>query len=177
MNTYIIRVGAASDTPLKNCDKIGGFPTYMPPKVPVVNSASGHFLMEIYNHGFADEDIICWQIYQGEKGGTVSDVIEIRKGAQLYDENSKLLRKRRWLNEYPIILEACEEDQADENISRIGGAIPKVAVKDLKRKKIVYFATLVKDLCPNDELGAGESDIVLGFDKNGKLGGWCFDED
>lgn len=176
MQGFIICIGDASDTPIKNTDKIGGFPTYEPSKIPKATMISGNFLMEIYNHGFGDEDIICWQFYQGEKGGTIEEVIEIRKGAPLYDDKSERICKRRWIHEYPIRFEPCESGQLNEGVSRIGGAIPSIAVKDIKRKKIQYLGTILKDFCPNDELSVG-LDVVIGFDKNGKMGAWSFDED
>lgn len=178
MQNYIISLGEASETPIKGTDKVGGLPTYMPNKIPRPTPISGYFLMEIYNHGFDDdEDIICWQFYQGEKGGFIDEVIEIRKGASLYDDKSELICKRRWLREYSIQFEACESNQLNENVSRIGGDIPSVAVKDIKRKKIRYLGTIKEDFCPNDELGLKDYDIVIGFDKKGKMGGWSFDED
>ncbi len=174
MQDYVIKIGGASETPIKNTDKIGGFPTYMPEKIPTPTGTSGHFLMEIYNHGFVNEDIICWQFYQGEFGGPISEVVEIKKGAALYDDKSKLVKKRRWIHEYPILLEPCESVDAQEGTSRIGGTVPQVAIKDLKKKKIQYLGIILEEFCPDKELNSG-FDIVIGFDKNGKMGAWSFD--
>ena len=44
----------------------------------------------------------------------------------------------------------------------------RIAVKDIKRMKIQYLGTIMKDFCPNEELGV-DLDIVMGFDKKGKL--------
>lgn len=174
MQDYIMSLGEASENPIKNRDKIGGFPTYLPESIPKPSRIGGHFLMELYNHGFGDEDIICWQFYQGEFGGPISEVIAIKKGALMYDDRSKLIWKRRWIHERPIQIEPCEPERANESVSRIGGTISNEISKELKKKKIKYFGTILENFCSNNELNSG-FDIVIGFDKNGKMGAWSFD--
>ena len=173
---YIMRVGEPSDTPVRNQDKVGGYPTYMPDHIPEVNTTKGYFLMEIYNHGYSDPEIICWQVYCMEKSAAyISDVIEIRKGAPLYDESSKLIKKRRWLHEFPLTFEPCDPKQIDERTSAIGGAVPKLARNAFKRKKITYLGVIRGLSFPNKELeiyNYTEEDmgiIAMGFDVKGKL--------
>ena len=148
----------------------------MPEYIPEVKSLGGYFLMEIYNHGFADPDIICWQVYCAkESANAISDVIAIRKGAPLYDESLKLIKKRRWLREYPLSLEPCDPKNIDERTSGIGGKVPKLAQNAFKRKKIDYLGTILGLSVPNNELEIytyTEEDsgiLALGFDENGKL--------
>ena len=174
---YIIRRGEPSDTPIQNQDKIGGYPTYLPEYIPEIKLSCGYFLMEIYNHGFADPDILCWQVYCAEKtANTISDIIEIRKGAPLYDVSSKLIKKRRWIHEYPLFLDPCDPKKIDERTSAIGGKVPKLAKNSFKRKKITYLGTIRGTLVPNTELAigytsSGEDDgiLAMGFDEKGKL--------
>lgn len=171
--SYLLKVGPASDTPIKNRDKIGGFPTYLPDKIPEASNYGGHFMMEIYNHGFADPDIICWQIYSMKVSCYVSDVIEIRKGAKLYDESSKLIKKRRWLHEFPLILEPADPKKLDGTVSAIGGKIPKLAKNTFKRKKITYLGHVTETITPEKELyTSGYNDdgiLAFGFDAKGKM--------
>ena len=171
LSSCIIKVGQASDTPVKNRDKIGGFPTYIPEEIPVADGNNGYFLMELYNHGYADPEIICWQLYCMEKSAVqISHVIEIRKGAELYDDSSKLIKKRRWLHEFPLILEPCDPKTIDETISAIGGKVPKLAKNAFKRKQITYLGTIRESLVPDNELNIDpEWIIAFGFDKDGKL--------
>ncbi len=177
MQSFKIKLGEISSKPVKNQDKIGGYPTYLPDSIPAPDRYRGHFLMEIYNHGLDDEDIICWQFYQGEFGADISHVIEIRKGALLYDDSSKLIEKRRWIHEYPLILEPCETEEAGEDNSRIGGIVAKKMAAFMKRKRIRYVAVIKNDLCPNNELNT-VYDRIIGFDKNGKMNAWTYvDED
>ncbi len=174
MQTYKIRVGEASAEPIKNTDKVGGLPTYLPNEIPKPDLYGGHFVIELYNHGFdEDEDIICWQFYQGEFGSDISHVIEIRKGSPLYDDSSKLIEKRRWIHEYPLILEPCEAEEAGENISRIGGVVAKEMAAFMKRKKIRYVAVIKGNICPNNEFNS-IYDTIIGFDKNGKMNAWTY---
>lgn len=172
----IITVGEASDTPIKNRDKIGGYPTYLPDVIPEADENSGNFLMELYNHGFADSEIICWQVYCAkESANQISHVIEIRKGAKLYDDSSKLVKKRRWLREFPLVLEPCDSKQIDEDTSAIGGKVPKLAKNAFKRKQINYLGTILGKSVPNNEFNIytyTEDDsgiLAMGFDKDGKL--------
>lgn len=176
MQSYRICIGEASNVPIKNHDKMGGYPTYLPSTIPTSTRYTGHFVMELYNHGFDDEDIICWQFYQGEFGADISSVIEIRKGAALYDDSSKLIEKRRWIHEYPLTLEPCEADQAGENNSRIGGIVSKKMASFMKRKKIRYIGVLKAGICPNDEFSP-IYDTIIGFDKNGKMFAWTYVEE
>lgn len=169
----IITVGEASDTPIKNRDKIGGYPTYLPDKIPEKHPQEGFFLMELYNHGFADSDIICWQLYcMKESASYISHVIEIHKGAPLYDDSSNLIRKRRWLHEFPLFFEPCDPKKIDETTSRLGGKVPKAAKSTFTRKKINYLGTITEHLISNQELELGYNGkgiIAFGFDTKGKL--------
>ena len=176
LTSCIIKVGEASDTPIKNRDKIGGFPTYLPDEIPEADHNVGYFLMEIYNHGYADPEIICWQVYSAKfSANQISHVIEVRKGAELYDESSKLIRKRRWLHEFPLILEPCDPKQINEDTSAIGGKVPKLAKNAFKRKQITYLGTIRGRSIPNNEFEiytyADEDSgiLAMGFDKDGKL--------
>lgn len=183
IGTYIIKIGEPSDVPIRNRDKIGGFPTYMPDHIPKVSKHSGYFLMEIYNHGFADSDILCWQIYSAETtAALISDVIEISKGALLYDESSKLIKKRRWLREYPISLEKCDPKLIDDKTSAIGGKVPKKVKYAFKRKNITYLGTIRGLSVPNKEFEidamyseVDEGILAMGFDGSGKLHVESFD--
>ena len=173
LTSCILKVGEASDTPIKNQDKIGGFPTYLPEKIPEASNYGGHFFMEIYNHGFADPEIICWQFYSQKVTCYISDVIEIRKGAKLYDESSKLIKKRRWLHEFPLILEPADPKKLDGTVSAIGGKIPKLAKNAFKRKKIIYLGCITEKITPTKELyisGYSEDGVLaFGFDAKGAL--------
>ena len=172
-SAYLLKVGEASETPIKNQDKIGGFPTYLPDKIPEASNYGGHFFMEIYNHGFADPDIICWQLYSMKTACYISDIIEIRKGAKLYDESSKLIHKRRWLHEFPLILEPADPQKLDGTVSAIGGNIPKLAKNTFKRKKITYLGCVTEKITPEKELyisGYTEDGVLaFGIDAKGKL--------
>lgn len=174
LESCIIKVGEASDTPIRNRDKIGGYPTYLPDEIPEADDYGGNFFMEIYNHGFTDPDIICWQIYSGDmSSGVFSHVIEIHKGAKLYDDSSKLIRKRRWLHEFPLIFEPCDPKNLDETMSRIGGKVPQLAKNALKRKKITYLGVITEKITPEKEIyisGYNEDGIIVfGLDPKGKL--------
>ena len=171
LTSCIIKTGEASDTPIKNRDKIGGFPTYLPDEIPVADGNIGYFLMEIYNHGYADPEIICWQLYCMETSAVqISHVVEIRNGAKLYDDSSKLIKKRRWLHEFPLILEPCDPKKIDETISAIGGKVPKLAKNAFKRKQITYLGAIRDSLVPDNELNIDPDWIIaMGFDKDGKL--------
>lgn len=173
LTSCILKVGEASDTPIKNQDKIGGFPTYLPEKIPEASDYGGHFFMEIYNRGFADPEIICWQFYSQKFACYISDVIEIRKGAKSYDESSKLIKKRRWLHEFPLILEPADPKKLDGTVSAIGGKIPKLAKNAFKRKKIIYLGCITEKITPTKELyisGYNEDGVLaFGFDAKGAL--------
>lgn len=172
LTSCILKVGDASDTPIRNRDKIGGFPTYLPDEIPEADEYSGHFMMEIYNHGYADPDIVCWQLYAMEFSAYISHVIEIRKGAKLYDESSKLIKRRRWLHEFPLIFEPADPKKLDGTVSAIGGKIPKSAKNTFKRKKITYLGNVAETIIPNKELNIAYGDdgvIAFGFDTNGKF--------
>lgn len=176
LSSCIIKVGEASDTPIKNRDKIGGYPTYLPDEIPEATENGGNFLMELYNHGFADPEIICWQVYCARfSANQITHVIEIRKGAKLYDDSSKLIRKRRWLREFPLIFEPCDPKQINEDTSAIGGKVPKMAKNAFKRKQITYLGTILGKSVPNDEFNiytyteVDSGILAMGFDKDGKL--------
>ena len=174
LSSWLIKIGEASATPIKNQDKIGGFPTYQPEEIPVADPYGGHFLMEIYNHGFADPEIICWQLYCMEmSAASITHILEIRKDAPLYDDSSKLISKRMGLNEYPLFLELYDSKKLDETVSRIGGKVPKSAKNAFKRKKITYLGTITEKLVPNKELNIYHYNdngiIAFGFDDNGKF--------
>ena len=132
--------------------------------------------MELYNHGFADPEIICWQVYCARfSANQITHVIEIRKGAKLYDDSSKLIRKRRWLREFPLIFEPCDPKQINEDTSAIGGKVPKLAKNAFKRKQITYLGTILGKSVPNDEFNiytyteVDSGILAMGFDKDGKL--------
>lgn len=174
LESCIIKVGEASDTPIKNRDKIGGYPTYLPDEIPEGDSYGGNFCMEIYNHGFANPDIICWQLYSMKLcSGVFSHIIEIHKGAKLYDESSNLIKKRRWLHEFPLIFEPCEPKKLDETMSRLGGKVPKLAKNAFKRKNITYLGVITEKITPEKELyisGYNEDGIIaFGIDPKGKF--------
>ena len=173
LSACFLKVGEASDTPIKNQDKIGGYPTYLPDEIPEADSYGGHFMMELYNHGYADPDIICWQIYTAECATNISHIIEIRKGAKIYDDSSKLIRKRRWLHEFPLILEPADPKKLDGTVSAIGGKVPKLAKNAFKRKKITYLGVITEVITPNMELYfyaySNEGIMAFGFDENGKF--------
>lgn len=180
LTSCVIRLGEASSTPIKNRDKIGGYPTYLPDEVAELDDSDSYFLMEIYNHGFADPDIICWQFYCMEMSAAmIKQVREIRKGAKPYDDSSKLIRKRRWLHEFPLILESCDVKKLDEDQSRIGGKVPKKAKNAFKRKQIAYLGVIEEKLVPDKELNITYYDddgcIVFGFDPAGKMHVEVFD--
>ncbi|MBR3058266.1 MAG: hypothetical protein IKG93_09920 [Clostridiales bacterium] len=173
LSACFLKVGEASDTPIKNQDKIGGYPTYLPDEIPEADSYGGHFMMELYNHGYADPDIICWQIYTGECATINPCIVEIRKGAKLYDVSSKLIRKRRWLHEFPLIFESADPKKLDGTVSAIGGKVPKLAKNAFKRKKITYLGVITEVITPNKELYlyaySNEGIMAFGFDENGKF--------
>ena len=100
-------------------------------------------------------------------------MIEIRKGAKLYDESSKLIKKRRWLHEFPLILEPADPKKLDGTVSAIGGKIPKLAKNAFKRKKIIYLGCITEKITPTKELyisGYNEDGVLaFGFDAKGAL--------
>ena len=168
MNGYVLKVKKSEKT-IKGTDKIGGYPTYMPSNPPQAGPTKGHFVMELYNRDRDDSDIICWQIYQGEFGGPISDVIEIHKGASLYNEDDAIIEKRRWIDEYEIIYEKQEDSNVLEGISMIGGDPGEEVLEACKEEGIEYVGVIYTDICPFNDLNLGYESAILGKDKTGKL--------
>ena len=171
LTNCIIRTGKASNTPIKGQDKFGGYPTYLPSVIPADKPKTWpkQFLMEVYNHGFGDSDIICWQFYT-DKAFSEFEIVEIHKGAALYDEASCQIRKWRWLHEFPIIYEPVDPKKFEEKDSRIGGKIPKNAKNKFKRKNINYLGAIYEHYIADQEITPVDYCVlVFGFDENGKM--------
>ena len=60
--------------------------------------------------------------------------------------NAKLIKKRRWLHEFPLILEPADSKKLDGTISAIGGKIPKLAKNAFTRKKIKNVIRISEDI-------------------------------
>lgn len=68
-------------------DKIGGYPTHLPPNDV---ESYGYFLMQIYNSEIYNgrQDILCWQLYQLTEFGGATEIVEVPVGAKLNTEKN-----------------------------------------------------------------------------------------
>lgn len=154
--------------------KIGGNPTYLPDNYKEIED---YFLMEIYNNGVVkNEDVIGWQIYQDmELGGIITEIIEIKRGAKLNEEN--VIPTRRWIDEYNIYYEektwkdyiSVEELMGTERKSMIYGNPGEGIFEECELSKVEYVAIIYDDLCPYGDLSFGYEYFIIGMDNDSKL--------
>lgn len=171
----------------KNLDKIGGYPTHLPPEGTYEDD---YFLMQIYNDKGIwpyKEGVLCWQFYQVEDyGGYIENVIEVPVGAKLNTGNE--IQKREDLGEYVIEYKE-EEEIEDETLSdeeyldkydnedpysdifcrsKVGGYFGEER-KWYEEEGYEYVAILAGDLC-NWEINLGtDRKIIVKNKKTGKL--------
>lgn len=154
--------------------KIGGNPTYLPDNY---EKTGDYFLMEIYNNGIIkNEDVIGWQIYQDmDIGGIITEIIEIKRGARLNEEN--IIPTRRWIDEYYIYYEEktwkdyipLDEIIETDQKSMIYGNPGEDILEECKFSNVEYFGIIYDDLCPYDDLRFGYSWFIIGMNEEGKL--------
>lgn len=185
MKAYMMSVREIKeyDKEKKHLDKIGGYPTHLPPKGNYIEDEDC-FMMQIYNDKESGiwpykEGVLCWQFYQSEFGGPITSIIEVPIGAGLNIENQ--IEERRWLNEYVIeyqeIEEEIEESLSDDDYdncilyeSKVGGYCTRRDKNCFENAGCEYVAMISDALCPNDELNLGTCMITILRDKkNGKL--------
>ena len=168
MKSYVMKVNKVDKAKI-GVDKIGGNPTYKPTNIPEAGAENWHFLMEIYNKDENDSDIICWQFYQGEFGGPISEVIEIHKGAELYNSETQMIKKRRWIDEYEISYEKMNDDFEKTGVSMFGGNPGEDVLNDCKEEQLEYIGVIYTDLCPYNDLNFGYESVIIGKNKDGKI--------
>lgn len=187
----LVRELEESDRIKKNLDKIGGYPTHLPPEGTCGDA--DFFLMQIYNDKGIwpyKEGVLCWQFYQGDDfGGYINKVIEVPVGAEL--NTGKAINKRRWLNEY-VIDYAEEEEEVDESLpedeyleeycydpditifftSKVGGYCNKIDREEYEKDGFEYVAYLTDALCDGEvNLGTTKKTIIRNK-KTGVLEMW-----
>lgn len=177
MNTYIIKLKEMTENKKekKNLDKIGGYPTHLPPMNEY--QSSDYFLMQIYNDKNIlpyKNGVLCWQFYQDAFGGPIHKVIEVPVGAQLNDGNQ--IRKRRWIGEYAI--EYCEKEleeddtelissiRKDSNIIKSNSAAYSEEL--LEEEGYQQIGTFTNTLCPDREMNLGTGFVRLVLNKKNK---------
>jgi len=188
IKAYIISVRKMEegDKEKKNLDKIGGYPTHLPPKGTYEED---YFLMQIYNDKGIwpyKEGVLCWQFYQDDKdGGYIGNVIEVPVGAKL--NTGKRIKKRRGLDEYVIEYQEVEEiddkealdyfeyedkyyDFLDEDFfirSKVGGYFWE---KKWYEEAGYECVAIISDILCNGQLnlGTGQKTIIKNI-KTGKL--------
>lgn len=163
------KVNAENENSGKGVDKIGGLPTHLPPQDRKIY---GYYLMQIYNNERISgrQDVLCWQFYQDEFGGPITDVVEVPVGAKLYE--GEQIKKRRWIDEYIIKYYEIEDNQdsdEEEFLSSIGGTPDEYTLEECKDMDMEYVGIIYEDLCPYGDLSFGMQCIILAKDKNGSL--------
>lgn len=148
-----------------NVIKIGGKPTYVPSE-----ESDGYFLMEIYNIDIIGgrEDILCWQIYQDTEFGGEPEVIEITKGAKLYDDNENIVKLRRWITEYDVTyIEKNWPDEVegfyDDDISQIKGNPGEEITEWCDEVGAEYLGVIYEMFCPYGDFSFGSMWMVIGM--------------
>lgn len=179
MKGYELKIKEIADEKENNdkhiIGKIGGNPTYLPDEYEDIVD---YFVMEIYNTEVikGNEDVIGWQLYQDtEFGGIITEVIEIKKGAQLYKEN--MVPTRRWINEYLIYCEekTWEDDIPEDEIweeqliSMIYGNPGKDIFDECEFSELEYLGIIYEDLCPYCDFSFGNEYIILAKSKDGNI--------